>query len=297
MLGDNIKRYRKEKGYTQEELACVLHVVRQTLSKWENNLSVPDADVLIDISKALEVPVHRLLDLTPEEPTVDLAAELARVNEELAERSRQLQRNALAGKKRGQIIFLSFAALLIMIGVRDPMVSLGLVGGCFGLALLILDRNLALFSETTVSPAQRKALRAATVFSAACLAAGILLCALIQAKVIALTEQQEGWLLMGIFSCVFLFCGTLSPQLPFQRHTGLRLPWTVQDEETWYLAHKIIGLISLPVTLLYLGAGLTFSDLESIGQISVAAMVLYIAIPGFLSLIFFWKKYHPSGRS
>lgn len=44
MLSENIKRYRKEQKLSQEELAIQLHVVRQTLSKWENNLSVPDAD-------------------------------------------------------------------------------------------------------------------------------------------------------------------------------------------------------------------------------------------------------------
>ena len=46
MLGDNLKRIRKEHGFTQEELAVRLHVVRQTVSKWEKNLSVPDAELL-----------------------------------------------------------------------------------------------------------------------------------------------------------------------------------------------------------------------------------------------------------
>ena len=291
MLGDNIKKYRKEKGYTQEELSSMLHVVRQTLSKWENNVSVPDAEVLIRISKALDVPVSILLDLPQEEPTVDLAGELARVNEELAERNGQLQRNALAGKKRGQIIFLSLVALMIMISVRNPIVSLVLVGACFGLALLILYRNLALLSESTISATQMKALKIATGFSALLIVGAVVVCGLEQAKAITLTEQQEGWLAMGIFSCVFLFFGALAPRLPYQRHTGLRLPWTVRDEDTWNLAHKIIGFISLPITLLYLGTALSCSDTDSIGKISAVAVVLYIGIPGIISLIFFWKKY------
>lgn len=292
MLGDNIKKYRKEKGYTQEELSGMLHVVRQTLSKWEKNVSVPDAEALIRISKALNVPVSMLLDLPQEEPTMDLAGELARVNAELAERNGQLQKNALAGKKRGQIIFLSFVALMIMISVRNSMVSLILVGGCFGLALLILYRNLSLLSESTVLPAQIKALKTVTVFCALLLVGAVVVCGLLEAKVLTLTEQQEEWLVMGIFSCVFLFFGALAPRLPYQRHTGLRLPWTVRDEDTWNLAHKIIGFISLPVTLLYLGVALSFSNIESIGRISVVAIVLYIGIPGIISLIFFWKKYH-----
>lgn len=287
-----MKKYRKEKGYTQEELSAMLHVVRQTLSKWENNVSVPDAEVLIRISKALDVPVSILLDLPQEEPTVDLAGELARVNEELAERNGQLQRNALAGKKRGQIIFLSLVALIVMISVRNPIVSLILVAGCFALALVILYRNLSLLSESTVSTVQMKALKTVTVFSALLLVGAVVVCGLLETKVITLTEQQEEWLVMGVFSCVFLFFGALAPRLPYQRHTGLRLPWTVSDEDTWNLAHKIIGFISLPVTLLYLGVALSFSNIESIGKISVVAIVLYIGIPGIISLIFFWKKYH-----
>lgn len=295
VLGDNIKKYRKEKGYTQEELAAMLHVVRQTISKWENNSSVPDAEVLVEISKALDVSVITLLDMAEDEQPVDLAAELARVNEDLAERNRQLQRNALAGKKRGLILFLSFAALFITGTVRNPIVSLAGVGVCFGLALLLLYRNLPLLSGSAVSAAQMKALKVATVFSAVFIVILIGLCGLLQANVITLTQRQESYLLMGIFSCVFLFFGGLSPRLPFQRHTGLRLPWTVRDEDTWNLAHKIIGVISLPITLLYLAAALAASNLagiESVGKLSGIAIVLYIVIPGMISLIFFWRKYH-----
>ena len=57
MLNENIKIIRKSKGLSQEELAVRLNVVRQTISKWENGLSVPDADMLISISEVLETPV------------------------------------------------------------------------------------------------------------------------------------------------------------------------------------------------------------------------------------------------
>ena len=49
MINDNIRKYRKEKGISQEEMAVRLHVVRQTVSKWENGKSVPDAEALIGI--------------------------------------------------------------------------------------------------------------------------------------------------------------------------------------------------------------------------------------------------------
>lgn len=50
MFHENLKTMRKAKGYTQEELAIKLNVVRQTVSKWEKGLSVPDADVLCKIA-------------------------------------------------------------------------------------------------------------------------------------------------------------------------------------------------------------------------------------------------------
>ena len=62
MLGENIKLARETKGMTQQQLADRLHVVRQTVSKWEKNLSVPDADLLKEISILLDVDIRTLLD-------------------------------------------------------------------------------------------------------------------------------------------------------------------------------------------------------------------------------------------
>ena len=64
MLNENMKTIRKSKGLSQEELAIKLNVVRQTISKWEQGLSVPDADMLITLSEALETPVSVLLGET-----------------------------------------------------------------------------------------------------------------------------------------------------------------------------------------------------------------------------------------
>lgn len=57
MLNENIRSIRKAKGLSQEELAIKLNVVRQTISKWEKGLSVPDSDLLISLSEVLETPV------------------------------------------------------------------------------------------------------------------------------------------------------------------------------------------------------------------------------------------------
>ncbi len=62
MLCDNIRAFRKAKGLSQEELAARLNVVRQTVSKWENGLSVPDSDMLTKLASVLDVSVVDLLE-------------------------------------------------------------------------------------------------------------------------------------------------------------------------------------------------------------------------------------------
>ena len=71
MLKENIKSIRKSKGLSQEELAIKLNVVRQTISKWEQGLSVPDSEMLISISEVLETPVSTLLGENISESKVD----------------------------------------------------------------------------------------------------------------------------------------------------------------------------------------------------------------------------------
>lgn len=90
MLNENIKAVRKSKGLSQQELAVKLNVVRQTVSKWEQGLSVPDADMLISLSEVLETPVSMLLGENIIEPEADelkaISAKLEVINLQLAQR-------------------------------------------------------------------------------------------------------------------------------------------------------------------------------------------------------------------
>ena len=90
MLNENIKAIRKAKGLSQEELAIKLNVVRQTISKWENGLSVPDSDMLISISEIFETPVSALLGESIIEQEADdvkvIAEKLEVINLQLAKR-------------------------------------------------------------------------------------------------------------------------------------------------------------------------------------------------------------------
>ena len=98
MLNENIKAIRKSKGLSQQDLADKLNVVRQTISKWEQGLSVPDSDLLIALSEALETPVSTLLGETVTESEADqvkaLSEKLEIINLQFARR-KAMRRSAL----------------------------------------------------------------------------------------------------------------------------------------------------------------------------------------------------------
>ncbi len=112
MLKDNIKAVRQSKGLSQEELAIKLHAVRQTVSKWERGLSVPDADMLVAMSEIFEIPVSTLLGENVPEAKVDdlktIAEKLEVINLQLAGR-RNMQRKIC----RGVLIALCIVILLV----------------------------------------------------------------------------------------------------------------------------------------------------------------------------------------
>ena len=92
MFHENLRALRKDRGLSQEELAVRLNVVRQTISKWEKGLSVPDAAMLIRLAEVLDTTVSRLLGADVPEDEADrdrLAEQLARINEQLAVRNRR----------------------------------------------------------------------------------------------------------------------------------------------------------------------------------------------------------------
>jgi putative transcriptional regulator len=86
MLGNQLKEYRKKKGYTQEEAADELGVVRQTISKWEHETAVSDADMLQKLANLYEVSVSDLLHVSPEQVQEPdrLAEELEKLNDSMA---------------------------------------------------------------------------------------------------------------------------------------------------------------------------------------------------------------------
>lgn len=112
MLNENMKAIRKSKGLSQEELAIKLNVVRQTISKWEQGLSVPDSDMLISISEVLETPVSTLLGETVIESKVD---DLKAISEKLEVINLQLAQRKITRRNVLHWLLISLCAVIVII--------------------------------------------------------------------------------------------------------------------------------------------------------------------------------------
>ena len=120
LLKDNLKTLRKNKGLSQEELSVQLNVVRQTISKWETGLSVPDAEMLISISNVFEVPVSEILgeDIGEKEKNdiKVISEKLEIINEQLSMMQKQKRQKTIQFLIIMDVIILLFFILLTVLG-------------------------------------------------------------------------------------------------------------------------------------------------------------------------------------
>ena len=126
MFHENLKTMRKAKGYTQEELAIKLNVVRQTVSKWEKGLSVPDADVLCKIADVLDTDVSTLLgeEIVEDTDKSAVAQQLAKISEQLAMKN---QRSKKIWKVVCIILFVILVFYILAIVVFSVIASENIV--------------------------------------------------------------------------------------------------------------------------------------------------------------------------
>ena len=120
LLNENIKNLRKAKGISQEELAVRLNVVRQTVSKWERGISVPDSGMLISLAEELDTSVSVLLGENIQKPCPDDELNLKSISEKLETINLQLA-------KRSAMRIRIFRWLLIVgcVGIVAGFIFLG----------------------------------------------------------------------------------------------------------------------------------------------------------------------------
>ncbi|MBA4383200.1 MAG: hypothetical protein C0410_00540 [Anaerolinea sp.] len=114
---------------------------------------------------------------------------------------------------------------------------------------------------------------------------GVAISAVFEKKV--LTDLQENWVSLVLVTLLMVVIGNFAPKLPFNGYMGLRLPWTVRDEETWILAHRILGYITFPLVICFI----VLSQFLDSRTCIIATLLTWIIIPGVISGLFYIKKY------
>ena len=235
------------------------------------------------MAQLLNTTVEELMGLT-ENPENNTAQKTQELKEQLARAETEMERMTRVRRKRGQLMGLSFLALLAAVLIKHPIGTAVVTGLCFLVSLVILYRNLDLLVEAKEG---KGAIQAVTICNALLILLCILGAALTGAGVIRLSEQKEALLAVALLTGIMIFSGMISRKLPFNRHTGLRLPWTVQDEDTWNVAHRVLGMTATPFALLYLAGVWATGKVE---LFSLMAVLAWVGVPSVISLIFYLQK-------
>ena len=197
---------------------------------------------------------------------------------------------------------LSMTALFVAVVSRNSTISTVLVLACIVASLAILYPNLAKLSNISEDNPKARTLKGVTIFIAVYFGIIVLfataaekgvfdrfISGISEAKLITYSK-----LLMALVLAVpMLLFGNVAPKIPFNRYTGLRLPWTVRDEDAWIVAHRVLGYISAPIAILLFANVTTDMSLDTYVKFWwLGAVILWIGIPGIISGVFYYKKWH-----
>lgn len=187
---------------------------------------------------------------------------------------------------RWMLLIFSLLGLLSAVFIPFPVLKLALLCALSAACLVILYRNMDSLTGYSEENPKNRTMKWITVFNGALL----LLCigAVWLGENGYLGNVSEEWLAVALVSVVMVVLGNLAPKIPFNRYTGLRLPWTVRDEDTWRLAHRILGYISFPLVFLY--GALLLCGVE-IGTATGVVIFSWIIIPGGISFLFYRRKF------
>jgi len=186
---------------------------------------------------------------------------------------------------RGTLLITSF--LILVAGLAMPAGSMmtSIIGALIIFSLIIVDiqaPQIAGLSEDNPKVKTMRFLNRLTMVIVIIYSTFTLL-----SKATMIVESETGGILaIGLLSMFMMVFGNLAPKIPFNRYLGLRLPWTIRDEDTWKVAHRIVGYLSFPVALLMFVAAFFFES----DKVAITGILTWIIIPGAYSLVFYYRK-------
>ncbi|WP_242976661.1 SdpI family protein [Clostridium perfringens] len=185
------------------------------------------------------------------------------------------------------ILFL-ITSLIILIGgfmVKESNLTISIIGAVVIFTLIIFDVNAPKIAKLSKGNVKIKTMRTLNRLTILIIIIGCMFSILSPIK-ISLDPKTNEILLVGLCSIFIMFFGNLAPKIPFNRYMGLRLPWTVRDEDTWRVAHRILGYVSFPIGIVMFVLSFFFK----IETIVVTGVLTWIIIPSIYSLVFYYKK-------
>lgn len=185
------------------------------------------------------------------------------------------------------ILFL-ITSLIILIGgfmVKESNLTISIIGAVVIFTLIIFDVNVPKIAKLSEENVKIKTMRTLNRLTILIIIIGCMFSILSPIKS-SLDPKINEILLVGLCSIFIMFFGNLAPKIPFNRYMGLRLPWTVRDEDTWRVAHRILGYVSFPIGIVMFVLSFFFK----VETIVVTGILTWIIIPSIYSLVFYYKK-------
>lgn len=187
-----------------------------------------------------------------------------------------------------RILLLAISLIILILGVTVPNSNLvALVLGVLAIILfVVLDIQAPKIAKLSEDNPKVKTMRLLNRLTTLIVIIGTIFTTLSPVKNL-FSQKTNELILIGVVSILIMFFGNLSPKIPFNRYLGFRLPWTIRDEDTWKIAHKILGYLSFPIAI----AMFILTFYFSVDKIAPICIIIWILIPGLYSLLFYYKKF------
>lgn len=259
-IGKFIAELRTEQQLTQTELGEKLGVSYKAVSKWENGICLPDPSLYNELCKIFKITKDELFSGC---------------------------RREINYKTKISYILLVLCLISIILCISIPtiisneLVAMSLIGM---MTIITLGYFTAHIYKLTNIDKDNKKIKFIKWFNYLIIVAIPILIAL--NYTVKTTNDISEIIVLSIVS-LLIACGTFFYRFPYNRYIGLRLPWTVRDESTWVIAHKIIGIISLPISILTFIGTMVFEP-----EICLTIGILtWILIPSVISGVHFYQLF------
>lgn len=185
-----------------------------------------------------------------------------------------------------KIIFGGTSILMLILGltIQDSNKVSSIIGFIAVLALIIFEMNADKIFKLSKDNPKVKTIKSVTKLNIALIILIALSITLEPVK--SIPKENLNMIITLVLALYIMIFGNVAPKIPFNRYLGFRLPWTIRDEETWRIAHRILGYLSIPIGIIMIIASFYFS----IEQVVPYAVGVLILIPGIYSGYFYYKK-------